>query len=119
MKKIAWFMAIACMMFILPGCANETAMNEHEEGVQENSSAYHKIEGEYLFGYLNKTSLCAFLGGTVKPLGRSTINDWIREKNFPKPIVVSQTVVFWRPQDVIKWVESLPSANDDQMEKAE
>ena len=52
-------------------------------------------------------------------LGRSTINDWIREKNFPKPIVVSQTVVFWRPQDVIKWVESLPSANDDQMEKAE
>lgn len=41
-------------------------------------SAYHKIEGEYLFGYLNKTSLCAFLGGTVKPLGRSTINDWIR-----------------------------------------
>ena len=82
-------------------------------------SAYHKIEGEYLCGYLNKTSLCAFLGGTVKPLGRSTINDWIREKNFPKPIVVSQTVVFWRPQDVIKWVESLPSANDDQMEKAE
>ena len=54
MKKIAWFMAIACMMFILPGCANETAMNEHEEGVQENSSAYHKIDAREAKSMMDK-----------------------------------------------------------------
>ena len=26
-------------------------------------------------GYLNKSSLCVFLGGKEKPLGKSTIND--------------------------------------------
>lgn len=54
MKRIAWFMAIACMMFILPGCANETAMNEHEEGVQENSSAYHKIDAKEAKSMMDK-----------------------------------------------------------------
>ena len=53
-EKIAWFMAIACMMFILPGCANETAMNEHEEGVQENSSAYHKIDAKEAKSMMDK-----------------------------------------------------------------
>ena len=54
MKRIAWFMAIACMMFILPGCANETVMNEHEEGVQENSSAYHKIDAREAKSMMDK-----------------------------------------------------------------
>lgn len=47
-------------------------------------------------GYLNKSSLCSFLGGTTKPLGKSTINDWIKERGFPKPIRLSQTLALWR-----------------------
>lgn len=70
-------------------------------------------------GYLNKSSLCTFLGGTTKPLGKSTINDWIKERGFPKPIRLSQTLALWRVSEVVQWVEARASANDDRMEKAE
>lgn len=69
-------------------------------------------------GYLNKASLCAFLGGKARPLGKSTINDWIKEKGFPKPIRVSQTLALWRVSDVVQWIEAQASANDDSMEEA-
>lgn len=63
-------------------------------------------------GYLNKSSLCAFLGGTTKPLGKTTINDWIRGRGFPKPIRLSQTLALWRVSEVIQWVETQAAAND-------
>lgn len=66
-------------------------------------------------GYLNKSSLCAFLGGTTKPLGKSTINDWIKERGFPKPIRLSQTLALWRVSEVIQWVETQAAANDDKI----
>lgn len=69
-------------------------------------------------GYLNKSSLCAFLGGTTKPLGKSTINDWIKERGFPKPIRLSQTLALWRVSEVVQWVEARASANDDYLEEA-
>lgn len=70
-------------------------------------------------GYLNKSSLCVFLGGKEKPLGKSTINDWMKEKGFPKPIRLSQTLALWRVSEVVQWVEARASANDDRMEKVE
>lgn len=70
-------------------------------------------------GYLNKSSLCAFLGGTTKPLGKSTINDWIKERGFPKPIRLSQTLALWRISDVVQWIEAQTSANDDSMGETE
>ena len=60
-------------------------------------------------GYLNKESLCSFLGGNTKPLGKSTINDWMRTKNFPQPIRISQTLTIWRITDVIAWIEEQDS----------
>lgn len=69
-------------------------------------------------GYLNKSSLCTFLGGKTKPLGKSTINDWIKERGFPKPIRLSQTLALWRVSEVIQWVEARASANDDYLEEA-
>lgn len=68
-------------------------------------------------GYLNKSSLCIFLGGKEKPLGKSTINDWMKEKGFPKPIRLSQTLALWRVSEVVQWVEAQASANDDYMEE--
>lgn len=69
-------------------------------------------------GYLNKSSLCVFLGGKEKPLGKSTINDWMKEKGFPKPIRLSQTLALWRVSEVVQWVEARASANDDYLEEA-
>lgn len=66
-------------------------------------------------GYLNKSSLCVFLGGKEKPLGKSTINDWMKEKGFPKPIRLSQTLALWRVSEVIQWVETQAAANDDKI----
>ena len=69
-------------------------------------------------GSLNKSSLCVFLGGKEKPLGKSTINDWMKEKGFPKPIRLSQTLALWRVSEVVQWVEARASANDDYLEEA-
>ena len=69
-------------------------------------------------GYLNKSSLCVFLGGKEKPLGKSTINDWMKEKGFPKPIRLSQTLALWRVSEVVQWVEARAAANDDYLEEA-
>ena len=52
--------------------------------------------------YLTKTAVRQFLGG----VGRSTIDTWIKEKNFPKPIKLSQTMPIWRKAEIIDWVES-------------
>lgn len=46
MKKIALFTALACIMFSLQGCANDMPMDDNQEAVQENSSAYHKIDAK-------------------------------------------------------------------------
>ena len=46
MKKIALFTAIACIIVILQGCTNDMAINDNTEHVQENSSAYHKIDAK-------------------------------------------------------------------------
>ncbi|WP_290372165.1 AlpA family phage regulatory protein [uncultured Parasutterella sp.] len=62
-------------------------------------------------GYLTKGSLCAFLGGKDKPLGKSTINDWIKKAGFPKPIRLSQTLILWRLSEVVTWVEERAAAN--------
>lgn len=65
-------------------------------------------------GYLNKASLCSFLGGKEKPLGKSTINDWIKKAGFPKPIRLSQTLVLWRLSEVVTWVEERAAANSNE-----
>lgn len=68
-------------------------------------------------GYLTKGSLCAFLGGKDKPLGKSTINDWMKERGFPRPIRLSQTLSLWRISEVVKWVEAQAAANDDYLKE--
>lgn len=65
-------------------------------------------------GYLNKASLCAFLGGTDKPLGKSTINDWTKTRNFPKPIRLSSNCALWRVSEVVAWVEAQASNQTEQ-----
>jgi prophage regulatory protein len=37
-------------------------------------------------------------------LGKSTINLWVAQGRFPKPIHLSATIKVWRLEDVVLWV---------------
>ena len=37
-------------------------------------------------------------------LGKSTINLWVAQGRFPKPVALSKTIKVWRESDVQQWV---------------
>ena len=37
-------------------------------------------------------------------LGKSTINLWVAQGRFPKPIHLSATIKVWRLEDVVLWI---------------
>ncbi len=39
-------------------------------------------------------------------LGKSTINLWVAQGKFPKPIHLSQTIKVWQLYDVLNWINS-------------
>ena len=39
-------------------------------------------------------------------LGKSTINLWVAQGKFPKPIHLSPTIKVWRLEDIVLWVNS-------------
>ena len=38
-------------------------------------------------------------------LAKSTINLWVAQGKFPKPITLSPTIKVWRNQSLIDWIE--------------
>ena len=42
----------------------------------------------------------------ITTLAKSSINLWVTQSRFPKPIVLSPTVKVWKLQDVSDWIES-------------
>jgi prophage regulatory protein len=52
-------------------------------------------------------------------LAKSTINLWVAQGKFPKPITLSPTIKVWRSQSLNDWIEfqvgasSLPAENFD------
>jgi len=40
-------------------------------------------------------------------LSKSSINLWISQGRFPKPITLSKTVKVWHLKDVLNWAESM------------
>jgi len=40
-------------------------------------------------------------------LAKSTINLWVAQGKFPKPITLSPTIKVWRSQQIIDWIEML------------
>lgn len=44
-------------------------------------------------------------------LAKSTINLWVAQGNFPKPILLSPTLKVWRVADIDAWIESHFSNN--------
>ena len=46
-------------------------------------------------------------------LAKSTINLWVSEGKFPKPIMLSPTIKVWRPQQIDKWIDNQMSNQMD------
>jgi len=42
----------------------------------------------------------------LSTLGKSTINLWVAQGKFPKPIRLSSTLKVWRLTDVTEWIEA-------------
>jgi prophage regulatory protein len=45
-------------------------------------------------------------------LAKSTINLWVAQGKFPKPITLSPTIKVWRSQQVMDWIELLGKQSD-------
>jgi prophage regulatory protein len=41
----------------------------------------------------------------ITTLAKSSINLWVAQSKFPKPIALSATVKVWKLQDVSNWIE--------------
>ena len=39
-------------------------------------------------------------------IAKSTINLWVAQGKFPKPIVLSPTIKVWRIQQLLDWIDS-------------
>lgn len=42
----------------------------------------------------------------ITGLGRSTIYDWMKKGEFPKPVKLGSRAVGWRESDIVAWLES-------------
>lgn len=43
-------------------------------------------------------------------LSKSSINLWVAQDRFPKPMILSKTVKVWRLRDVREWAERIQEA---------
>ena len=48
----------------------------------------------------------------VTSLAKSTINLWVAQGKFPKPITLSSTIKVWRSQQITGWVDSFIAQPD-------
>lgn len=48
----------------------------------------------------------------ITTLAKSSINLWVSQSKFPKPITLSATVKVWKLQDVSNWIEAQKEMED-------
>lgn len=46
-------------------------------------------------------------------IAKSTINLWVAQGKFPKPIALSPTIKVWRVQQLLDWIDAQSNANGD------
>ena len=49
-------------------------------------------------------------------LAKSTINLWVAQGKFPKPLTLSPTIKVWRNQSLIDWIEFQKGASESTLE---
>jgi len=47
-------------------------------------------------------------------LAKSTINLWVAQGKFPKPIALSPTIKVWKSQQIIDWIDLLGNKSDQE-----
>jgi len=54
-------------------------------------------------------------------LSKSSINLWVSQRKFPRPIILCPTVKVWRLSDILNWIESqsIKSMNESNQGKSE
>jgi prophage regulatory protein len=45
-------------------------------------------------------------------IAKSTINLWVAQGKFPKPIALSPTIKVWRVQELLEWIDAHSSINE-------
>ena len=53
---------------------------------------------------------------SLTSLAKSTINLWVAQGKFPKPLTLSPTIKVWRNQSLIDWIEFQIGASDSTLE---
>ena len=48
----------------------------------------------------------------ITTLAKSSINLWVAQSKFPKPITLSTTVKVWKLQDVVNWIDAQKAAQE-------
>ena len=48
----------------------------------------------------------------ITTLAKSSINLWVAQSKFPKPITLSATVKVWKLQAVVNWIEAQHNASE-------
>lgn len=56
--------------------------------------------------YLNSKLIRIEDVADLTTLGKSTINLWVAQNKFPKPVLLSPTLKVWRFGDVTAWIET-------------
>lgn len=51
-------------------------------------------------------------------LGKSTINLWVVQGKFPKPIMLSPTIRVWRSQQINDWIDSFTPESEQATEES-
>jgi prophage regulatory protein len=51
-------------------------------------------------------------------LAKSTINLWVAQGKFPKPITLSPTIKVWKGQQINDWVDSLTPETEQATEES-
>jgi prophage regulatory protein len=47
-------------------------------------------------------------------LAKSTINLWVAQGKFPKPIALSPTIKVWKSQHILDWIDMLGTQPDQE-----
>lgn len=51
-------------------------------------------------------------------LAKSTINLWVAQGKFPKPIALSPTIKVWKSQQINDWVDSFTAKSEQATEES-
>jgi len=76
-------------------------MNLEQQSSNKTLSPIQQIKDEVI----QKTQLLRIEEACeLTTLGKSTINLWVAQGRFPKPIHLSATIKVWRLEDVVLWI---------------